>query len=76
MTKKVKAGDDDPSRCASAAGAASSSSKRWADVEEEDDVTDESKPPFAKRHRGLQYSRGEKRELDNEDMSGDDCQDE
>ena len=39
-------------------------------------MNDESKPPFAKRHRGLQNSRGEKRELDNEDMSGDDCHDE
>ena len=76
MTKKAKTGDDVQARCASAAAASSSSSKRWADVEEEDDVNDESKPPFAKRHRGLQNSRGEKRELDNEDMSGDDCQDE
>ena len=39
-------------------------------------MNDESKPPFAKRHRGLRNSRGGKRELDNEDMSGDDCQDE
>ena len=77
MTKKAKTGDDVQARCASAAAASSSSSsKRWADVEEEDDVNDESKPPSAKRHRGLQNSRGEKRELDNEDMSGDDCQDE
>ena len=76
MTKKAKTGDDVPARCASAAAASSPSSKRWADVEEEDDVNNESKAPFAKRHRGLQNSRGEKRELDNEDMSGDDCQDE
>ena len=32
--------------------------------------------PCVKRHRGLQNSRGEKRELDNEDRSGDDCQEE
>ena len=45
MTKKAKTGDDVPVRCASAAAASSSSSsssKRWADVEEEDDVNDES----------------------------------
>ena len=63
MTKKAKTGDDVQARCASAAAASSSSSssKRWTDVEEEDDVNDESKPPFAKHHRGFQNSRGEKR---------------
>ena len=76
MTKKAMTGDDVPARCASAVAASSSSSKRRADVEEEDDVNDESKPPFAKRHRGLQNSRCERRKLDNEDMRGDDCQDE
>ena len=76
MTKEAKTGDDVPARCAAAAAAASSSSTRWADVEEEEDANDESERPHAKRHRGLQKSRGEKRELDNEDRSGDDCQEE
>ena len=39
-------------------------------------MNDESERPFAKRHRGLQSRRGEERELDNEDRSGDDCREE
>ena len=78
MTKEAKRDDDVGARFTSAAAAASSSSssKRWADVDEEDDVNDESQRLCAKRHRGLQSSRGEKRELDNEDKSGDGSQEE